>query len=65
MSLTDDVHASIQAREATARQGQYIPRLAQLSANASDLMAAQPRPSFLDFRTDTDVVPTSSGIKVP
>lgn len=62
----DRIYADMQARAAKATDDARLGRLAALSTSASmQSMDSTPASGFLNFRTDTDVVPTSSGIKVP
>lgn len=62
----DRIYADMQAKAARATDDARLGRLAALASSASmQSLDSTPTSGFLNFRTDTDVVPTSSGIKVP
>ena len=62
----DRIYADMQAKAAKANDDARLGRLAALATSASmQSRDSTPASGFLNFRTDTDVVPTSSGIKVP
>lgn len=62
----DRIYADMQAKAAKATDDARLGRLAALATSASmQSLDITPASGFLSFRTDTDVVPTSSGIKVP
>lgn len=62
----DRIYADMQAKAARATDDARLGRLAALASSASmQSLDSTPASGFLNFRTDTDVVPTSSGIKVP
>ena len=62
----DRIYADMQAKAAKATDDARLGRLAALATSASmQSMDSAPASGFLNFRTATDVVPTSSGIKVP
>lgn len=60
------IYADMQAKAARATDDARLGRLAALATSASmQSLESTPASGFLNFRTDTDVIPTSSGIKVP
>ncbi|MPQ85369.1 hypothetical protein F0170_16025 [Pseudomonas sp. MAFF 730085] len=62
----DRIYADMQAKAAKATDDAWLGRLAALATSASmQSLGSAPTSGFLNFRTDTDVLPTSSGIKVP
>ena len=62
----DRIYADMQAKAAKATDDARLGRLAALATSASmQSLDSTPASGFLNFRTDTDVVPTTSGIKVP
>ena len=62
----DRIYANMQARAAKATDDARLDRLAELSTSAAmQSLDSPPTSGFLNFRTATDVAPTSSGIKVP
>ena len=62
----DRIYADMQTKAAKATDEARLGRLAALATSASmQSLDSAPTPSLFDFRTESDVVATSSGIKVP
>lgn len=62
----DRIYADMQARAAKATDDARLGRLAALSTSAAmQSLGSTPAPSFLYFRTESDVAATSGGIKIP
>ena len=62
----DRIYADMQAKAAKATDDARLGQLAALSASATmQSLGSTTAPSLFDFRTESDVIPMSNGIKVP
>nr|WP_314525961.1 hypothetical protein [uncultured Pseudomonas sp.] len=62
----DRIYTNMQARAAKATDDARLGRLAALANSASmQSLDNAPASGFLNFRTESDVIPMSNGIKVP